>query len=132
MTRNKIDRRKFIGKAALSVTAAAAMPHPAYGTPGKLPQRTLGRTGASVPILAFGCGSRFLMYRDEEEALRVLNQALDSGITYLDTAIDYGNGMSETRVGMVMKTRRRETWLATKVPERARSRDAALREVEQV
>ena len=28
----------------------------------KLPQRVLGRTGVKVPIIAFGCGSRFLMY----------------------------------------------------------------------
>jgi aryl-alcohol dehydrogenase-like predicted oxidoreductase len=96
-----------------------------------LPQRVLGRTGVKVPIIAFGCGSRFLMYQDEGEALRVLNHVIDSGITYLDTAMDYGKGLSETRVGMVMKTRRKEVWLATKVPSSARTRDAALREVEQ-
>lgn len=132
MSKNKINRRRFIGDAALSVTAAAVVSNTNIeAAPAKLPQRVLGRTKANVPVLAFGCGSRFLMYRDEQEAVRVLNHALDSGLTYLDTAIEYGNGLSETRVGMVMKTRRRDAWLATKVPGRARSRDAALREVEQ-
>lgn len=83
-----------------------------------LPTRTLGRTGARVSILAMGGGSRFLSYSDEDKALEALNLALDSGITYMDTAYAYGNGRSETRVGMVMKTRRKEVFLATKVPER--------------
>src|SRR5579863_406229 len=39
-----------------------------------LPSRTLGRTGANVSILAFGCGSRFLMYADEAKAQAALNQ----------------------------------------------------------
>lgn len=86
----------------------------------ELPSRTLGRTGAKVSILAFGCGSRFLMYEDEEKAHAVLNHAIDLGITYLDTAYAYGDGKSETRVGQVMKSRRKEVWLATKIPDRTR------------
>jgi aryl-alcohol dehydrogenase-like predicted oxidoreductase len=94
-----------------------------------MPRRTLGRTGVSVPILALGCGSRFLMYKPEE-ASAVLEKAIGLGVNYLDTAIDYGNGESETRVGRVMATRRKDVFLATKVPTRARTRDGALREVE--
>ena len=33
------------------------------------------------------------MYQDEEEARRVMNQAIDLGITYLDTAISFGDGL---------------------------------------
>jgi hypothetical protein len=80
----------------------------------------LGQTGAKVSILAFGCGSRFLMYQDEDKALAVLNHAIDLGIDYLDTAYAYGDGKSETRVGKVMATRRQEVWLATKIPDRTR------------
>src|SRR5262249_24717999 len=85
-------------------------------TPSALPTRVLGRTGASVSILAFGCGSRFLMYDDEEKALSALNQAIDLGITYLDTAYSYGDGKSETRVGKVMATRRKEVCWPQKFP----------------
>lgn len=138
MRKERITRREFIEQTTMTVSSAAVLPtllpdvaSAGAAAPAKLPQRVLGRTKVKVPILAFGCGSRFLMYQDEQEALGILNRVIDFGITYLDTAIDYGKGLSETRVGQVMKTRRKEVWLATKVPERARTRDGALREVEQ-
>jgi len=68
------------------------------------------------------------MYKDEESALAILNHAIDLGITYLDTAYAYGDGESETRVGKVMASRRKEVWLATKIPDR--SRDEFLRRLE--
>jgi hypothetical protein len=131
----KLTRREFLETSGLAVGAVAAMPALApsvandAAVTAKLPHRTLGRTGASVSILAFGCGSRFLQY-PEEQASAVLEQAIDSGIDYLDTAVSYGDGESERRVGRVMATRRRQVFLATKIPGRSRTRDAALREVE--
>ena len=91
-----------------------------------MPRRTLGRTGASVSILAMGCGSRFLMLPGRSGHGASLEKALALGINYFDTAIDYGEGESETRVGRVLATRRKDVFLATKVPTRARTRDAAL------
>src|SRR5208283_5226444 len=129
-----LSRRKFleqigIGTAAgvsLSFLNEVAEARPVAANP--LPSRTLGRTGAKVSILAFGCGSRFLMYDPEEQGLAALNHAIDLGITYLDTAYSYGDGKSETRVGKVMATRRKEVWLATKIPDR--TRDAFLLRLE--
>ncbi len=46
----------------------------------------------------------------------------------MDTAYSYGDGVSETRVGKVMTTRRKEVWLATKIPDR--TRDAFMRRLE--
>ena len=141
MTRSeKVSRREFLEKTTLAASAAAALPAlaAAAGAPsaaappaatGTIPHRTLGRTKASVSMLAMGCGSRFLMY-PAEEASGVLERALALGINYFDTAMDYGEGESETRVGRVMATRRKDVFLATKVPTRARTRDAALKEVE--
>src|SRR5262245_61946965 len=127
--RDKISRREFIERSGLAAGAAAlASARPALAA-GTIPHRTLGRTGASVSILAMGCGSRFLMY-SADEASGVLEKALALGIDYFDTAIDYGNGESETRVGRVMATRRKDVFLATKVPTRARTRDGALLEVD--
>ena len=129
----EISRREFLENIGLGTAAgtgllllkdvAAAQP-PAN----VLPSRTLGRTGAKVSILAFGCGSRFLMYKEEDNALAILNHAIDSGITYLDTAYAYGDGESETRVGKVMAKRRKDVWLATKIPDR--TRDEFLRRLE--
>jgi predicted aldo/keto reductase-like oxidoreductase len=137
-----ISRREFLENIGLGAAAgtsllllkdvAQAQPGNAYSgsdqAPGApLPSRTLGRTGAKVSILAFGCGSRFLMYKDEDSSA-ILNRAIDLGITYLDTAYAYGDGESETRVGRVMATRRKDVWLATKIPDR--TRDAFLRRLE--
>ncbi len=127
-----ISRREFLEKSSLAVGAVAAIPAlagPASAAAATLPQRTLGRTGVNVSILALGCGSRFLAY-PAERASSVLAHALDSGITYFDTAADYGNGESERRVGRFLVTRRKDVFLATKVPPRARTRDTALKEVE--
>lgn len=132
---DKVSRREFLEKSGLAAGAVAAIPVLPHGAPPdaplgpKIPHRRLGRTGASVSILAMGCGSRFLMY-PEEQASMVLNKAIDSGIDYLDTAQAYGDGESEKRVGRVMATRRKEVFLATKIPSRSRTRDAALREAE--
>ena len=131
---DNLSRRKFLEQLGLGTAAGVGLSllpqfaesRSAPSSP--LPNRVLGRTGAHVSILAFGCGSRFLMYEDEEKALAALNHALDLGITYLDTAYAYGDGKSETRVGKVMAKRRKEVWLATKIPDR--TRDAFLRRLE--
>jgi len=134
MSKDKITRREFIERTTLTVASGAVLPSILDSTVDAqtgMPQRTLGRTGIKVPIMAFGCGSRFLMYEDEEESLRVLNNVIDKGITYLDTAVDYGKGASESRVGKVMKTRRRDVFLATKMPPNERTRDGVMRVFEQ-
>lgn len=129
----EISRREFLENVGLGTAAGTSLlllKDIAGAEPAKnvLPSRTLGRTGAKVSILAFGCGSRFLMYKDEDSATAILNHAIDSGITYLDTAYAYGDGESETRVGKVMATRRKDVWLATKIPDR--TRDEFLRRLE--
>src|SRR5216110_575541 len=122
---DRVSRREFLERTGLAASAAAiASSRPALSA-ATIPHRTLGRTGASVSILAMGCGSRFLMY-SADEASGVLEKALALGINYFDTAMDYGDGESETRVGRVMATRRKDAFLATKVPTHARTRDAAL------
>lgn len=125
-----LSRRQFLGTTAAGVVAASAArgeDAPA-GAPAKLPTRVLGRTGIAVPILGFGSGSRFLMYKDEDQALAALNHAIDLGITYIDTAHSYGDGKSEERVGKVMATRRGEVTVATKLSDR--TADGARRQLE--
>jgi hypothetical protein len=129
---SKHSRREFLEKGSLAVGAVAALPGLApTGAPkaGTMPHRTLGRTGASVSILAMGCGSRFLAY-PAGQAAAVVEKALSLGIDYLDTAVGYGDGESERRLGLALGAKRISVFLATKIPERARTRDAALKEVE--
>jgi aryl-alcohol dehydrogenase-like predicted oxidoreductase len=130
---DRISRREFLERSSLAVGAVAAVPALLSSGPAQaastIPRRTLGRTGASVSILAMGCGSRFLAY-PADQATSVLERAVGLGINYLDTAADYGKGESETRVGRFLATRRADVFVATKVPPGSRTRDAALREVE--
>jgi aryl-alcohol dehydrogenase-like predicted oxidoreductase len=115
-------RRKWLnGVAGLMVGGMAA------GQKQKIPQRQLGKTGVSVPILAVGGGSAFMAMSDEE-AERFLWRALELGLTYWDTAHSYGNGGSETRMGRDLKTERKRVFLATKTA--ARTYDEAMRQVE--
>lgn len=88
-------------------------------------KRPLGRTGLQVSPIALG-GSAFTYAHAAQGwdpgtaqgralALAMLHTALDRGINYFDTAPAYGNGFSETLIGEVMKTRRSECVLASKV-----------------
>jgi aryl-alcohol dehydrogenase-like predicted oxidoreductase len=65
----------------------------------------------------------------EDQALEILDTALERGIRYFDTAWVYSNGQSERRVGMVAKHRRAEMWIATKVFDA--TRDGARRQLEE-
>ena len=58
--------------------------------------------------------------QDEDQALELLEYALDQGLYYWDTAANYGNSQisSEERIGKLLKNRRKEVFLATKVGQR--------------
>jgi uncharacterized protein len=91
--------------------------------------RPFGKTGESFPILSFG-GQRIVDGHKctEDEAVRIVNTAIDRGIRYFDTAWVYSAGQAETRLGLVVKHRRKEMWIATKTTDRGR--DGALRQLE--
>ncbi len=76
--------------------------------------RNLGRSGLRVSAIGLGCnnfGSRI----DLEATRRVVHKALDSGITFFDTADVYGGrGGSEACLGRILGERRKEIVLATK------------------
>lgn len=125
-----LTRRSFLGGtvATAAVSSSHATAAESSGRDNALPIRALGKTGANVPILAIGGGSRLGMYEEEDRAVEALNLALDLGIAYIDTAQGYGGGNSETWVGNVMAHRRDEAFLASKI--RLRDYDEAMRETE--
>lgn len=80
--------------------------------------RSLGRTGIQVSEIGLGSwglgggwGSQ-----DDAEALRAMEQAIELGVTFFDTALGYGNGHSENLIGRVLKGRRDKLVVATKIP----------------
>jgi predicted aldo/keto reductase-like oxidoreductase len=112
-----ISRREFLEATAVGGLTAGASIAADPGQTG-LPTRVLGNTGARVSILAMGGGSRFLLYPDDEKAVQAVKKVLDLGITYIDTADDYSNHLSEKRIGMAIKGRRDGIFLATKLSNR--------------
>ena len=66
--------------------------------------RDFGRTGMNVSVLGFGCGAvGGLMVRGSSaDRERAVGKALDAGIDYFDTAVQYGDGLSETHLGQVL------------------------------
>lgn len=103
------------------------LPYDAKG----LPTVIYGKTGARLPRIAIGCGSRFCAVQDSEKSQELLHHALDNGFYYWDTAHDYAYNdvISEERLGLVLKHRRKEVFLATKVGER--TYDGAMRHIEE-
>ncbi len=77
-------------------------------------QRTLGRSGLKVSTVGLGCNN-FGARIDLDAARKVVHKALDLGITLFDTADVYGEmGGSETALGEILGTRRKDIILATK------------------
>jgi aryl-alcohol dehydrogenase-like predicted oxidoreductase len=113
------------GSAAVQASAPDRQANPAETA---MPKRPLGRTGHQVCLFSLG-GQALLEQRGEgvrEKAVEIINRALDLGVNYCDTAPMYGP--SQDYFGEVMKTRRKETFLASKTDDR--SRDGSLRLLE--
>ncbi len=92
--------------------------------------RPFGKTGEMFSILSFGAQRIVDAHQcSEEEAIRMVNYALDHGIRYFDTARVYSAGQSEERVGKVAKHRRKEMWIATKT--RGRTSQEAMADLEE-
>lgn len=88
------------------------------GTRDGIPRRRLGKTGEMVSI--FGLGGQALLEQPDkaDEAVALISRAIDLGVTYCDSARAYGP--SEEYYGAVMKYRRREVFLTSKIYERPR------------
>lgn len=77
-------------------------------------RRIGGESGFDITIVGLGCNA-FGRRIDQDAATKVINGALDAGITFFDTAEGYGNGLSEVYIGNALKGRRDQVTLATKV-----------------
>lgn len=79
-----------------------------------MPMRNLGRTGFRVGIFSLGCQAAIEVAGNDKLSVEIMNRAIDLGVNYFDTSNAYGDGASETHVGLVMRDRRREVFLASK------------------
>jgi aryl-alcohol dehydrogenase-like predicted oxidoreductase len=122
-TRTTTTRREFLSELAVSGAALAALgrdvlasQHPAGAT--GLPTRVLGRSGERLSILCLG-GWHIGSVKDPSEAIRIMQAAVDEGLTFFDNCWDYHDGRSEEVMGRALDGGRRDkVFLMTKNCER--------------
>ena len=95
-----------------------------------IPLRPFGRHGFPVSMLALG-GWHLGVPKTDAAAVKLAHAALDAGITFLDNAWDYNDGLSEQRMGKAIHDRRDQVFLMTKVCTHGRDGKVAMRQLEQ-
>lgn len=90
-------------------------------------KRRFGKTGMEVSLL--GLGGFHLLEVPAVKAEELVNAYLDRGGNYIETAAGYGSGESERKIGRVMKSRRDECVLVSKVNDR--TYEGALKQLDE-
>lgn len=88
--------------------------------------KTLGKTGEQLSAIGLGCMGMSFAYgqADEQESIRTLHKALDSGINFWDTADMYANGKNEELISKVLVPNRDKIFIATKFGFRFKNNEA--------
>ena len=110
------NRREFLQSSAVTF-AAAGLAHQQFNE-GKIPLRPLGRTGQMVSLLCLGGHASTNPQKfTEEKSLRLIQRAVDEGVTFMDNCWDYHDGLAEERMGKALAEggRRDKVFLMTKV-----------------
>lgn len=81
-----------------------------------VPQRRFGRTGLTIPHITLGGGwvGGLLIHGAEDQRFAQLNEAMEAGVDWVDTAALYGQGQSETRIGEWLAATGKRPRLSTK------------------
>jgi aryl-alcohol dehydrogenase-like predicted oxidoreductase len=95
-----------------------------------IPHRALGRTGVEVCIMGLG-GYHLGTIQSPREAVRIVQAAVDEGITFMDNAWEYHDGESETLMGKALAEggRRDQVFLMTKCCTHGRGKAVAFRQL---
>ena len=93
--------------------------------------RTLGSTGEKVSAIGLGGWHIGFPKMAEKEAIRIIESAIDRGVTFMDNSCDYNEGMSEVRMGKALSLNgnRKKVLLMTKID--GRTKKAAAKQLEQ-
>lgn len=142
-TEERIDRREALKRIGCWSTALAlggsfglSSHIPAMGRAvggqamqATIPTRPLGRTGVKVSILGIGGGH--LLNKSVDEGTRIVQEAVEMGVTFMDNAWDYSNNRSEETMGRALKGLRDRVFLMTKMCTHGRTKKVGLLHLEQ-
>ena len=95
----------------------------------EIPRRPFGPHGDTVSILGLG-GWHLGVPDTDGGAVRLVHEAIDAGINFLDNAWDYNDGVSEARMGKAIADRRDRVFLMTKLCTHGRDARTAMRQLE--
>jgi aryl-alcohol dehydrogenase-like predicted oxidoreductase len=95
-----------------------------------IPTRPFGRHPDRVSIIGLG-GHHIGTIGTQKEAIALIRAAVDAGITFMDNAWDYNDGVSEIRMGKALKGYRDRVFLMTKVCTHGRDGRTAMRQLEE-
>jgi len=86
-----------------------------------MPYRVLGRTGERVSAIGLGGWHLGVSRVDDALSVRIVREAIDRGINFLDNSWDYNDGASEVRMGRALKDGyRQRAFVMTKIDGRSR------------
>src|SRR5882724_10187260 len=111
-------------------SASVAAPTGAETGSGEIPRRSLGRSGVAVSAIGVG-GHHLGDLSTVDDAVRLVHEAVDAGITFFDNCWEYYNGKTENILGRALKGRRDKIFLMTKVCTHGRSGQLALQMLEE-
>jgi aryl-alcohol dehydrogenase-like predicted oxidoreductase len=87
-----------------------------------MPYRVLGRTGERVSAIGLGGWHLGFTQIDEQSSIRIIREAIDRGINFLDNSWDYNEGASEIRMGKALRDGyRKRAFLMTKIDGRSKA-----------
>src|SRR5438445_8766846 len=95
----------------------------------QIPRRPLGKTGERVSIIGLG-GYHLGTVQSRELAVRLVQEAIDAGVTFFDNAWEYNDHRSEEWMGLGLQGRRDKVFLMSKVCTHGRDKKVAMQQLE--
>ena len=114
---------------ARAQTIAAQVDRTSQQNTGGVPLREFGQAGVKVSVLGIG-GHALGLCKLESEAIRIVDEAMDAGLTFMDNAHEYHDGRSELWMGKALKGRRDKAFLMTKVCTHGRDAKTGMEQLE--
>ncbi len=137
-----IDRRRFLQSSLASTgtivggsilhnsPAGVALPPHTTIVSDQIPRKRLGRTGEQVSIIGLG-GYHLGTMPSSDSAVRLVQEAVDAGVSFFDNAWEYNDHRSEEWMGLGLQGRRDKVFLMTKVCTHGRDKKVAMQQLEE-